>query len=49
MKRRTVKGIVAALCLTLLAPAAAAVMPGTEMVVSATEKPDQDEDGKETE
>ncbi len=35
MKRRTVKGIVAALCLTLLAPAAAAVMPGTEMVVSA--------------
>ncbi len=29
------KGIVAALCLTLLAPAAAAVMPGTEMVVSA--------------
>ena len=49
MKRRTVKGIVAALCLTLLAPAAAAVMPGTEMVVSATEKPDQEEDGKETE
>ncbi len=35
MKRRTVKGIVAALCLTLLVPAAAAVMPGTEMVVSA--------------
>ena len=35
MKRRTVKGIGAALCLTLLAPAAAAVMPGTEMVVSA--------------
>lgn len=49
MKRRTVKGIVAALCLTLLAPAAAAVMPGTEMAVSATEKPDQEEDGKETE
>lgn len=35
MKRRTVKGIVAALCLTLLVPAAAAVIPGAEMVVSA--------------
>ncbi len=49
MKRRTVKGIVAALCLTLLAPAAAAVMPGTEMVVSATEKTQEEllEEAKE--
>lgn len=43
MKRRTVKGIVAALCLTLLAPAAAAVMPGTEMVVSAEPETDDEQ------
>lgn len=36
MGRRTVRGIVAALCLTLLAPAAAVVMPGMEMVAEAT-------------
>lgn len=37
MKRRMVKGIAAALCLLLLAPAAAAVMPGAEMTAWAEE------------
>lgn len=36
MKRRVVNGIAAALCMAMLAPAAACVMPGAEMVVSAT-------------
>lgn len=37
MKRRVVNGIAAALCVAMLAPAAACVMPGGAMVVSATE------------
>lgn len=37
MKRRIVNGIAAVLCMAMLAPAAACVMPGTEMVVSAEE------------
>lgn len=40
MKRRIVNGIAAVLCMAMLAPAAACVMPGTEMVVSATGKKD---------
>lgn len=35
MKRRIVRGIAAMLCAAVLMPATAAVMPGTEMVVSA--------------
>lgn len=35
MKRRIVRGIAAVLCAAVLMPATAAVMPGTEMVVSA--------------
>lgn len=37
MKRRMVKGIAAALCLMLLAPTAAVVMPGAEMTAWAAE------------
>lgn len=47
MKRRTVKGIVAALCLTLLVPAAAAVMPGAEIVASAEETKAGDSNSKD--
>lgn len=35
MKRRIVNGIAAVLCMAMLAPAAACVMPGTEMVACA--------------
>ncbi len=55
MKMRMVKGMVAALCLTMLAPAAAVSVPGGEMVVlaSGTQAPttsenDKKEDSKET-
>jgi len=37
MKNRVVKGIVMALCLAMLAPTSACVMPGAEMMVSAAE------------
>lgn len=40
MKRRVVKGMVLALCLTVLAPAVSMVAPGAQMVVSATEPSD---------
>lgn len=37
MKRRVVKGMVLALCLTMLAPAVSMVAPGAQMVVSASQ------------
>ena len=37
MKMRMVKGIAAALCVALLAPAAAAVMPGSGIVAEAAQ------------
>lgn len=40
MKRRVVKGMALALCLTVLAPAVSMVAPGAQMVVSATEPSD---------
>lgn len=56
MKMRMVKGMAAALCLTMLAPAAVVSVPGGEMVVlaSGTQAPttsenDKKEDSKETE
>lgn len=45
MKRRILKGMAAALCLTLLAPAAVATMPGIEMVAEAAPGDKDNENG----
>lgn len=47
MKMRMVKGLAAVLCATLLAPAAAAVAPGMDMVAEATNDNKKEEDKDE--
>jgi hypothetical protein len=49
MKRRVVKGMVLALCLTMLAPAASMLVPGAQMVVSAEELPAEPPEKSDTE
>lgn len=46
MKKQVIKGIALALCVAVLAPAAAGVMPGAEMNVEAAAVPDKPEDDK---
>ena len=50
MKMRMVKGMAAALCLTMLAPAAAVSVPGGEMVVLAEDikNPEPEGNGNNT-